>query len=156
MQRNFNLFFVLVVAVATIVIGSARAEVLKLRDDHPDRYVVVKGDTLWAISARFLKSPWHWPKIWKKNDQIANPHLIYPGDVILLGYDAEGKPVLTVQRTERLVPGTTETLEQAPRYETKQIDSRTIRVSPKVRVMSLDSAIPTIPPPRETAGGGKA
>jgi len=145
-QRNISLFFVLVVAFTTIVISGVRADVLKLRDDHPDRYVVVKGDTLWDISARFLKSPWHWPKIWKKNEQIANPHLIYPGDVILLGYDAEGKPVLTVQRTEQLAPATTETLEDAPRYETKQIDSRTIRVSPKVRVMSLESAIPTIPP----------
>ncbi|MFV1997060.1 MAG: LysM peptidoglycan-binding domain-containing protein [Acidiferrobacterales bacterium] len=145
-QRNFSLFFLLWVTLAAVTLGSARAEVIKLRDDRPERYVVVKGDTLWSISARFLKSPWHWPKIWKTNEQIANPHLIYPGDVIIFGYDADGKPVLTVQRTEQLGPVTTETLEQAPRYETRQIDSRTIRLSPKVRVMPLDSAIPTIPP----------
>lgn len=145
-QRNFSLFFLLWVTLATVILGSARADVVKLRDDHPDRYVVVKGDTLWDISARFLKSPWHWPKIWKINEQIANPHLIYPGDVILFGYDAEGKPVLTVQRTEQLGPVTTETLEEGPRYESRRIDSRTTRLSPKVRVLPLESAIPTIPP----------
>ena len=66
-----------------------------LRTDHPTEYVVVKGDTLWDISARFLEKPWLWPQIWNKNPQVKDPHWIYPGDVVRLSY-VDGKPVLTV------------------------------------------------------------
>ena len=68
-----------------------------LRSDHPQQYVVVKGDTLWDISARFLEKPWLWPQIWKKNPQVQNPDLIYPGDIIRLTY-VDGKPVPHDQR----------------------------------------------------------
>jgi hypothetical protein len=43
-------------------------------------HVVVRGDTLWHISDAYLGTPWVWPSIWKDNDDIANPHRIYPGD----------------------------------------------------------------------------
>lgn len=48
----------------------------------PEEHEVVKDDTLWDISEKYLKSPWYWPKVWSINPQIKNPHLIYPGDKI--------------------------------------------------------------------------
>ncbi|MBW2661025.1 MAG: LysM peptidoglycan-binding domain-containing protein [Deltaproteobacteria bacterium] len=47
-------------------------------------YTIQKGDTLWDLSQRFFDSPWQWPGLWNENNQIANPHLIYPGERIRL------------------------------------------------------------------------
>jgi len=71
--------------------AAALADTVQLRPDAPDRHVVVKGDTLWDISAKFLKSPWLWPELWQGNrDHIKNPHLIYPGDVVFLIMTPDG------------------------------------------------------------------
>lgn len=61
-----------------------------LIESHPDRYTVKRGDTLWSISARFLKQPWLWPEIWQVNPQVRNPHRIYPGDELMLGTGSRG------------------------------------------------------------------
>lgn len=53
-------------------------------DNAPQRYIVKKGDTLWDISAKFLIKPWHWPEIWHLNQKVRNPHLIYPGDELVI------------------------------------------------------------------------
>ena len=51
----------------------------------PDIYTVKTRDTLWDISKLYLKSPWRWPELWGMNlEQIRNPHLIYPGQVLFL------------------------------------------------------------------------
>ncbi len=61
------------------------ADTLEIRENAPDRHVVVKGDTLWDISAKFFKDPWKWQQIWGLNkDTIKDPHWIYPGDVVML------------------------------------------------------------------------
>lgn len=104
-----------------LTVTSAFANQIALKDGHPDRYVVKKGDTLWDISAMFLNSPWLWPEIWYVNPQVSNPHLIYPGDELALVY-VDGKPQLRLQRGQRGV-----------------------KLSPRARPESLDKAIPTIP-----------
>ncbi|MEM5530429.1 LysM peptidoglycan-binding domain-containing protein [Gammaproteobacteria bacterium AS21] len=81
------------------VIGSnATAANIALQDNHPNEYVVKKGDTLWDIAGVFLKSPSLWPRIWENNNQISNPHLIYPKDVIYLEY-RNGQPYLTKNKS---------------------------------------------------------
>ena len=82
------------VFVASWLLASAAvADIVQLKADHPDSYVVKKGDTLWDISGHFLSKPWLWPKLWHINPQIRDPHWIYPGDVPKLVW-VNGEPRL--------------------------------------------------------------
>ncbi len=90
----------LLIALLLLVLAPLTlADVLKLKKDSPQTYVVVKGDTLWDISAKYLNSPWRWPELWGYNKQIADPHWIYPGDKISLIY-VNGKPKLVVNKSK--------------------------------------------------------
>ena len=123
----------------TPLVPALAADASALREDAPDRHTVVPGDTLWSISARFLKDPWKWPEVWKMNqEQIKNPHRIYPGDIIVL--DRSGKDVQL-----RLVDGRGQ---QQPAAQADPAGGlQTVRLSPRVRAESLrDTAIPAIPP----------
>jgi hypothetical protein len=122
--RALFLVFLLVLATGYVAAQSGGVE---LNPSHPDQYVVQKGDTLWDISARFLKDPWYWPEIWQVNQQIENPHLIFPGDLLTLVY-IDGQPRLQLSRGEGTVTS-----------------GGSERLSPRVRSQSLVDAIPTIP-----------
>jgi hypothetical protein len=66
-------------------VAQAGVPLSDLAPDAPDSYVVKSGDTLWAISGMFLRSPWRWPELWGMNlEEIRNPHLIYPGQALVL------------------------------------------------------------------------
>ncbi|MBH5329412.1 LysM peptidoglycan-binding domain-containing protein [Eikenella sp. S3360] len=70
---------------------------LRVRPNAPARYTVRTGDTLWGISGKYLYRPWHWPQLWGANRRaIRNPHLIYPGQVLVLHY-VNGRPRLRVE-----------------------------------------------------------
>jgi nucleoid-associated protein YgaU len=95
---------------------------LKLKPDAPERYIVVPGDTLWSIAQRYTDSPWRWPELWGLNrDEIRNPHLIYPGNVL----------VLDRARGQLAFGGTS---------------GGTVKLSPRTRTQPLsETAIPSIP-----------
>lgn len=118
-----------VVWAALIVLGLSAGPVLaeepELQPNPPERYTVKEGDTLWSIARQFLKNPWRWPEIWQQNPSIENPHLIYPGDVLVLtrGSGEGSGPKVKVLRERKVT-----------------------KLKPEVRVVERDDAIPTIPP----------
>lgn len=97
----------------------------ELAPNAPDSHTVKRGDTLWDISKLFLKSPWRWPELWGMNlDQIRNPHLIYPGQVLVLEKSG-GRARL------RLAQGGPD---------------GTVKLSPRVRSEALgDGGVPAVP-----------
>lgn len=101
------------------------ADSIAIRADSPSTYTVVKGDTLWDISGKFLEQPWLWPRIWERNPQISNPDLIYPGDLITLVY-VDGQPVLRLSRNE-------------------PDGLRTVKLSPDIRREPIGGPISAIP-----------
>jgi len=111
----------------------AGAADIKLQDNPPARYTVKRGDTLWGISGHYLKNPWKWPEIWGMNkEEVKNPHLIYPGEVIVL--DLSGNtPRL---RLEGVADGG---LSRWSGYELQ-----VTRLEPRMRSTALATAIPTI------------
>ncbi len=126
----------LVLMAAWLQIAVAVASDVALRDDIPARYTVKSGDTLWDIAAMFLRNPWQWPEIWQANPQIANPHLIYPGDVIALTY-VDGQPRLTLERNGVPVAGHGATRPPA--------DGRTVVLRPRIREIPHEDVIPALP-----------
>ncbi len=108
-------------------VAQAGVPLSELAPNAPDSHTVKRGDTLWAISGLFLKSPWRWPELWGMNlDDIKNPHRIYPGQMLYL----EKKDGRARLRTARL---------------SGDAGIETVRVSPRTRSQSLaDEIIPTL------------
>jgi hypothetical protein len=107
-------------------VAQAGVPLSELAENAPDSYTVKRGDTLWAISGMFLRTPWRWPELWGMNlEQIRNPHLIYPGQILFLE-KVDGRARLRVGQPVQ--------------------DGTTIKLSPRVRSSALgDDAIPAIP-----------
>ena len=109
----------LLLSLVTSAALAQESKPLELADNAPDSHVVTPGDTLWDISGKFLKSPWRWPELWRMNqDQVKNPHRIYPGQVLVL--DRSGA---------------------TPRLRLTQA----VKLEPKVHVEKDHTVIPSIP-----------
>lgn len=118
-----RLSLVMVIVSLLLSVGASADDINRaaLNDTYPDRYTVVKGDTLWGISSKFLRDAWRWPEIWQGNPDVVNPDLIYPGDVLVLTF-VNGRPVLRSLRRE------------------------TVKLSPEARPTSYRNSIPLIDP----------
>ncbi|MBS1186356.1 MAG: LysM peptidoglycan-binding protein, partial [Burkholderiaceae bacterium] len=118
--------FALLFAPSALAAGKGKCEFLQ---NAPDKHTVVKGDTLWGISGKFLEHPWCWPQVWGMNKaQIRNPHWIYPGQIVYLDRAAG-----------RLRLGT-------PAGSSAPREPQDVRLSPRIRTSPLDKdAVPSIP-----------
>jgi len=105
-------------------VAQAGVPLSELAPNAPDSHTVKRGDTLWDISKIFLKSPWRWPELWGMNlDQIRNPHLIYPGQILVLDKTG-GRARLRVAQP---------------------VTGDTTKLSPRVRSESYVSPIASVP-----------
>lgn len=138
---------ILSVAFSTLPLLSV-ADELQINEGAPETYIVEKGDTLWDISSLFLEQPWLWPKLWRLNPEINNPHLIYPGDVLRLVYDEKGEPQLVVEQDpapEIIEPVVEEVVEQVVEVIPSPPEKRTVKLSPQIRKAVKETPISTLP-----------
>jgi nucleoid-associated protein YgaU len=126
MARIISVLFVLISSVLLAAHAApAKDTSLELAENAPSRHVVVPGDTLWGISASFLKDPYRWNELWKLNpDEVKNPHRIYPGQVLVLD-TSSGQPRLSIEGGGGAIP--------------------TVKVEPRVRITDQAQEIPAIP-----------
>ncbi|MDO8939095.1 MAG: LysM domain-containing protein [Methylicorpusculum sp.] len=123
-----NLLGLLALLISNLAISE---ELIAINPNHPDRYTVVEGDTLWHIAGRFLQRPEQWPYLWQTNQQIENPHLIYPGDTIVFSL-VNGQPQLSLANTN------------VSSYETSE-NADYVKLTPRIRETDLRQAIKLIP-----------
>jgi nucleoid-associated protein YgaU len=130
---------------------ASAADASALQEGAPDQYVVVPGDTLWGISGRFLKDAWKWPELWRMNqEQLRNPHRIFPGDVIVLdrtGAEVQLRLLRADDPAAKAAAAAAAAAGATAPAATAIPPSDTVKLAPRVRAELLaDKAIPAIPP----------
>ncbi|MGS2718370.1 LysM peptidoglycan-binding domain-containing protein [Eionea flava] len=114
-----------------------------IKANSPSSHTVVQGDTLWHISGKFLEDPWRWREIWQGNQQISNPNLIYPGDIVKLTI-VDGKPVLTVDSSTPVADNNASTPNKQVYHSSAKLP--TVKLSPQIYSTPINTtAIPEIP-----------
>lgn len=133
---------VLIAVMSTVFAAPLQADTksVDVKANAPERYTVKKGDTLWDIANRYLKDAWRWPEIWQANQQIRNPHLIFPGDNLLLCH-IQDRAVVAVDGGG----GCDEVIANLTNKASISGGNGQDRLSPQIRVEDLNVAIPAIP-----------
>lgn len=123
------------------------ADDIPIKTDHPNQYTVVRHDTLWDISGKFLQHPWQWPQLWHRNPQIKDPDLIYPGDTIYFEI-VNGKPQLSVTRNPQQAQLSTTCILKEEDFKNGRKDfalTKDGKLKPCIRESELEQPIKLIP-----------
>jgi hypothetical protein len=123
------------------------ADNIQIKPNHPTQYTVVRHDTLWAISGKFLQHPWQWPQLWSQNTQIKNPNLIYPGDTIYFSM-VNGKPQLSLTRNPQQAQLATTCVLKEEDYKNGRKDfalTKDGKLKPCIRESDIEQPIKLIP-----------
>lgn len=130
---------------ACLLAGGVQAQdAVPVKESAPERYTVVQGDTLWGIAGRYLSDPWRWPEIWEANKQVYNPHLIFPGDVLLL-CRIQDRAVLAVDQGGGCTEIVNRIADGGGLPTRTELPDGTVKLHPKARELPLSLAIPSIP-----------
>ena len=125
------------------------ADEIPLNPSHPDQYTVIKNDTLWGIAEKFLKHPWQWPELWKANDKIKVPNLIYPGDIVYLT-SSNGRPQIRLLERKLQVQDSSQSTciikdERVKNGRSEFPISKDGKLLPCIRELDINPAIALIP-----------
>lgn len=131
-------------------VAQAGVPLSELAPDAPDTYTIKSGDTLWAISKMYLRSPWRWPELWGMNlEEILNPHLIYPGQTLYLDKrDGRARLTGTPPGTGTETPPAVTSEGSAPAPVITSRDGaagiETVRLSPRIRSEAASTPLTTL------------
>lgn len=142
----------LLISISSTLALAQGAKPLELAPDAPERHIVVPGDTLWGISAKFLKDPYRWGELWRMNtEEVKNPHRIYPGQVIVLdrsGTQPRLKLVTTKQPRREYVEPLSKGIPSIPAQEIEPflseprvLDAAGLDAAPRVVALQSDRVI---------------
>ncbi|MCV2361514.1 LysM peptidoglycan-binding domain-containing protein [Paucibacter sp. TC2R-5] len=113
-------------------VAQAGVALSELAPNAPDSHTVKRGDTLWDISKLFLSDPWRWPELWGMNrEQINNPHLIYPGQTLMLvKMDGRAQLQMAQQRAGAQGGEADQSGKLSPRVRSSDFDGNAITAIP--------------------------